>query len=309
MVMQPVGKGFLRRGLAAGLLWLALVALAQAQPGSDDVARRARLAAEEAIAAVAQAESGEVPSLKYTDASVTRQALAGSYRIDEDRFAGSLLQLGADGDYSLHLTLPPLHRAMKGKWELQDGAVLLHPQDDRADAVQLVPHEARSAEHARLQQLLADLQQAHQDPADHSGTDGRGELQALLATTHEVGRPLHVTLDDPMSGIASEGVQVVLELAQGELPAEGKLPGENTYRFPSPAAGQVVVGLRLQFPGMDAPLRLPLPPPLRPSYQVLFDACAVGMCESAAMILLLEQDGDAARLHALDVGVFERVND
>lgn len=311
MVMQSVGKGFLRHGLATGLLWLGLVALAQAQSAAEDAARRARLAAEEAVEALALTESGRAPALNQPDASVARHALVASYRIDEGGFAGSVLQLGDDGDYSLQLSMAPLHRVLKGKWELQDSALLLHPHGDPAGAVQLVPHEARLAERARLQQLLADLQQAHPDPADRSGQSERGELQAQLAATHEAGRPLYVTLDDPMSGVASEGVQVVLELGQGqgELAAEGKLPGENTYRFPSPGPGQVVLALRLQFPGMDAPQRLPLSPPLRPSYQVLFDACAVGMCESATMILLLEQGDDGARLHALDVGVFHRVND
>ncbi|WP_282266316.1 hypothetical protein [Stenotrophomonas sp. PS02298] len=289
-------------------LSLALPTQAQERSSPVDVAGRARLAAQQAVDAAAGLDQAQGGPSSCVGEACTPQALAGRYRIVEDGYAGSVLELGGDGNYALTLVMHPMPRSSKGQWSLDDGMLLLHPRDDLADTVQLVPHEARSAERAQLAQLLADLEQAHPDPADRNGQEERGELQAQLADTHVAGRPLFVNLLDPMSGVASDGIQVVLELAQGELAAEGRLPEGNTYRFPSPAPGQVVTGLRLHFPGMDQSLRLPLQPPLRPGYQVLFDGCAIGLCESATMGLLLEQGDDGARLHALGVGMFQRVN-
>ena len=317
--MRSTGKRFSRNGLFVAALCLTLNAQAQTQAQAQDqeqqlsklldVAERARQAAQEAADAVSTLDQARRMPSSCVGETCTPEALAGRYRIVEEGFAGSVLELGRDGNYALQLAMSPLPRSSKGQWSLEDGMLLLHPRDDLADAVQLVPYEARSAERAQLQQLLADLQQAHPDPAESSDHDALEELQAQLADTHVAGRPLYVDLLDPMSGVASDGVQVVLELAQGELAAEGKLSGGNAYRFPSPAPGQVVTGLRLHFPGMDAPLRLPLQPPLRPGYQVLFDGCAVGMCESATMGLLLEQAEGGVRFDALGIGVFQRVND
>ncbi len=293
-------------------LSLALPAQAQERSSPLGVAERARLAAQQAVDAAAGLDQAQGGPSSCVEEACTPQALAGRYRIVEEGYAGSVLELGGDGNYALTLAMLPMPRSSKGQWSLGDGMLLLHPRDDLADTVQLVPHEARSAERAQLAQLFADLKQAHPDPdpdpADRKGQEEREELQAQLADTHVAGRPLYVNLLDPMSGVASEGIQVVLELAQGELAAEGRLPEGNTYRFPSPAPGQVVTGLRLHFPGMDQSLRLPLQPPLRSGYQVLFDGCAIGLCESATMGLLLEQGDDGARLHALGVGMFQRVN-
>lgn len=306
--MQSTGQRFPRNGLVMLVLSLALPAQAQERSGPLDMAERARLAAQQAVDAAAGLDQAQGGPSSCVGEACTPQVLAGRYRIVEDGYAGSVLELGGDGNYALTLAMPPMPRNSKGQWSLADGMLLLHPRDDLADTVQLVPHEARSAERTQLAQLLADLEQAHPDPADRKGQEERGELQAQLADTHVAGRPLYVNLLDPMSGVASEGIQVVLELAQGELAAEGSSPEGNTYRFPSPAPGQVVTGLRLHFPGMDQSLRLPLQPPLRPGYQVLFDGCAIGLCESATMGLLLEQGDDGARLHALGVGMFQRVH-
>lgn len=304
--MRTKGKRLSRSGLAVAALCLALAVQAQEPTGHEDAAGQARRAAEQAAAAVALLESGAAPSLPCADEACVPQALVAAYRVLDGSYAGSTLQLGGDGRYSLQLTQPPMQRSSQGTWSLQDDMLVLVPQDGPADAVQLVPYEARSAERAQLQQLLADLQQAHPQPEDRGDHDARDALQAQLAATHEAGRPLYVSLLDPLSGIASEGVQVVLELAGGELAAEAKLSGENTYRFPSPAPGQAVTGLRLQFPAVDAPLRLPLQAPLRPNYQVLFDACALHMCESATMGMLLQQGDDGPLLYAMGVGVFQR---
>ena len=307
---RSIGQQLSRNGLVVAALCVALTARAQdhKQELSKllDVAERARHAAQEAVGGLDQARRR--PSSCAGEAC-TPQALAGRYRIVEAGFVGSVLELGVDGNYVLQLAMPPMPRSSKGQWSLEDGMLLLHPHDELADTVQLVPYEARSAARAQMQQLLADLQQAHPDPADRRGHVELEELQAQLADTHVAGRPLYVNLLDPMSGVASDGVQVVLELARGELTAEGELPGENTYRFPSPAPGQVVTGLRLHFSGIGASLRLPLRPPLRPGYQVLFDGCAVGMCESATMGLLLEHTDGGVHFDGLGIGVFQRVND
>lgn len=309
MVMQSTGRRFSRNGLVVAALWLATTAHAQERSSPADPAERARLAAQQAFNAVAALDQTQRDPTSCVGDACTPAMLAGRYRVVEDAFAGSLLELGVGGNYALQLALSPLPRSSKGQWSLEDGMLLLHPRDDLASTVQLVPYEARSAERAQLQQLLADLQQARPDPADRSGQGELEELQAQLADTHVAGRPLYVNLLDPMSGVASDGVQVVLELAQGELAAEGGLAGGNTYRFPSPAPGQLVTGLRLHFSGIGATLRLPLQPPLRPSYQVLFDGCAVGMCESETMGMVLEQAEGGVRFAAWGVGVFQRVND
>lgn len=309
MAMRSAGQRISRNGLIVAALWLALAAQAQERSSLLDVAERARLAAQQAFESASTRDQAQRRPSSCVGQACTPQALAGRYRIVEEGFVGSVLELGGDGSYALQLAMPPMPRGSKGQWSLEDGMLLLHPHDDLADTVQLVPYEARSAERAQLQQLLADLQQAHPDLADRRGQDEREALQAQLADTHVAGRPLYVNLLDPMSGVASEGVQVVLELAQGELVAEGELPGENTYRFPSPAPGQVVTGLRLHFSGMEAPLRLALQPPLRPGYQVLFDGCAVGMCESTTMGMLLEHADGGVRFDALGIGVFRRVSD
>jgi len=304
--MRAKEKWLSRSGLAVAALCLALAVQAQEPTNHEDAAGQARRAAEQAAAAVALLESGEAPALPCADDACAPQALAAAYRVQDGTYAGSMLRLGEEGRYSMQLTQPPMQRSSKGTWSLQDGMVVLVPQDDPADAVQLVPYEARSAERAQLQQLLADLQQAHPEPDGRSDEDARDTLQAQLAATHEAGRPLYVSLLDPLTGVASEGVQVVLELAGGELAAESRLSGGNTYRFPSPPPGQAVTGVRLQFPGVDAPLRLPLQAPLRPSYQVLFDACALRMCESATMGMVLQQGADGPLLYAVGVGVFQR---
>lgn len=313
MVRRSMGKQFSRHGLRVAALCLALTAqaLAQEQERSAllDVAERARQAAQEAADAASALAPAQAEPSSCAGETCTPQALAGRYHVVEAGFAGSVLELGGDGNYALRLALAPMPRSSKGQWSLQDGMVLLYPRDELADTVQLVPHEARSAERAQLQQQLADLQQAHPAPAGRSDHGELEELQAQLADTHTAGMPVYVNLLDPMSGVASDGVRVVLELAQGELSAEGELAGGNTYRFPSPAPGQVVTGLRLHFSGIGAWLRLPLQPPLRPSYQVLFDGCAVGMCESEAMGLVLEQAEGGVRFAAWGVGVFQRVND
>lgn len=311
--MRSIGQQLSHNGLVVAALCVALTARAQDQ-GPElskllDVAERARQAAQEAADAVSTLDQARRRPSSCAGDTCTAQALAGRYRIVDEGFAGSALELGGDGNYALQLAMSPLPRSSKGQWSLEDGMLLLHPHDDLADTVQLVPYEARSAERAQLQQALADLQQAHPDPADRSDHGELEELQAQLADTHVAGRPLYVNLLDPMSGVASDGVQVVLELAQGELAAEGKLAGGNTYRFPSPAPGQVVTGLRLHFSGTGASLRLPLQAPLRPSYQVLFDGCAIGMCESETMGLVLEQAEGGVRFAAWGVGVFQRVND
>lgn len=313
MAMRSIGLRFSRKGLLVAALCLPLTAQAQDQKQELskllDVAERARQAAQEAADAVSTLDQARRRPSSCAGDTCTPQALAGRYRIVEEGFAGSVLELGGDGNYALQLAMSPLPRSSKGQWSLEDGMLLLHPRDDLANTVQLVPYEARSAERAQVQQLLADLQQAHPDPADRSDHGELEELQAALADTHAAGRPLYVDLLDPMSGVASDGVQVVLELAQGELAAEAELSGANTYRFPSPAPGQVVTGLRLHFSGIGATLRLPLQPPLRPGYQVLFDGCAVGMCESETMGLLLEQVEGGVRFDGLGIGVFQRVND
>lgn len=311
--MRSIGQQLSRNGLVVAALCVALTARAQDREQELskllDVAERARQAAQEAFDSASTLDQTQRRPSSCTGQACTPQALAGRYRIVEAGFAGSVLELGDDGSYALQLAMPPMPRSSKGQWSLEDGMLLLYPRDELADTVQLVPYEARSAERAQLQQLLADLQQAHPDPADRSDHGELEELQAQLADTHVAGRPLYVNLLDPMSGVASDGVQVVLELAQGELAAEGELAGGNTYRFPSPAPGQVVKGLRLHFSGIGASLRLQLQPPLRPSYQVLFDACAVGMCESQTMGLLLEQAEGGMRFDGLGIGVFQRVND
>ncbi|GEM_PF-906633 len=313
MVRRSTGKRFSGHGLRVAALCLALTAQASAQEQERsallDVAERARQAAQEAADAVSALEPAQAKPSSCVGEMCTPQALAGRYRVVEAGFTGSVLELDGDGSYALRLALAPMPRSSKGQWSLQDGMVLLYPRDELADTMQLVPHEARSAERAQLQQLLADLQQAHPNPAGRSDHGELEELQAQLADTHTAGMPVYVNLLDPMSGVASDGVRVVLELAQGELSAEGELAGGNTYRFPSPAPGQVVTGLRLHFSGIGASLRLPLQPPLRPSYQVLFDGCAVGMCESETMGLVLEQAEGGVRFAAWGVGVFQRVND
>lgn len=307
MRMRSEGGRLSRAGLAVALLWLA--GTAQAQSGPAEAARRAMRAAEEAAAAVAALESGQAGMPSQVEVASTPPALVARYAVAEGGFAGSTLQLSQDGGYVLQLAMAPVPRSSRGRWSLQDDMVLLQPQDSPRDTVQLVPYEALADERARLQQQFAQLQQALSGTSDEQARARLEELRAQFAPQHVAGTPLQVTLLDPVSGVASDGVQVVLELAQGEPIAADRLAGGNSYRFPAPLPGQAVTAVLLHFPGLAEPVRLPLPAPLRPGYLVLFDACAVGMCVSDTMGLMLEQQEGQVRLQSFGVGVFNAVDD
>ncbi len=307
MRMRSEGGRLSRAGLAVALLWLA--GAAQAQSGPAEAARRAMQAAEEAAAAVAALESGQAGMPSQVEVASTPPALVARYAVAEGGFAGSTLQLSQDGGYVLQLAMAPVPRSSRGRWSLQDDMVLLQPQDSPRDTVQLVPYEALADERARLQQQFAQLQQALSGASDERARAQLEELRAQFAPQHVAGTPLQVTLLDPISGVASDGVQVVLELAQGEPIAADRLADGNSYRFPAPLPGQAVTAVLLHFPGLAEPVRLPLPAPLRPGYLVLFDACAVGMCVSDTMGLMLEQQEGQVRLQSVGVGVFNAVDD
>lgn len=275
-------------GLGLATLLLATAAMAQEAAGSRDD----------------QSQSVEsVLDGLCADAPCAPPALAGRYRIMEGPFTGSELRLDAGGGYSLNLGKEAMRRRFDGRWQLDDGMVLLQHDPEPGKRIQLLSDEEVSAAGRDMRALLADMERDAASPGE------RAELLALRAELegrHLPGTPVHVVLSDPMSGVAAEGVRVALELEGGVVLDGEELSGGNDYRFMLPDAVSSVSGMVLRFPGVEAPIRFPLSGPVRPRYAVLFDACDLGACQAGTMGVVPNRLEGEWVMEAMGVGVFVR---
>lgn len=239
------------------------------------------------------------------DAPCSPPVLAGRYRIIEGPYAGSELRLDLDSHYSLTLEMSVMLRRFSGQWQLEGGMVLLRPDAAPGASVQLLSNEAASKASEGLRGLLVEMERGASSPAELA------ELKVLRAAVngkHLPGVPVFVAVNDPMSGIAAEGVRVELQLEGGTILAGEDLPGGNDYRFKLPDDAVRVQSMVLHFPGLADPVRFQLDAPLRPHYSVLFDACDVGSCYSDIMGVVPDQRGGQWVMESWGVGVFVRTD-
>ncbi len=237
------------------------------------------------------------------DSPCSPSQLAGRYRIVEGEFAGSELRLDAGGTYSLSLSLAAMLRRFNGRWQLDEAMVWLQPETAPGASVQLLSDQAVSQANEGMRALLEDMQRSAASADEHA------QLQAMRAELEGrrlPGMPVFVSLSDPMSGVAAEGVRVALELEDGTQ-LDGEDVAGNDYRF-SVADDAKVRSMVLHFPALAGPVRFPLAAPLRPRYAVLFDACDLGACQSDVMGVVPNQRDGQWVMEGIGVGVFVRAD-
>lgn len=313
-------RAMLRNLWAASMYGVLLAApvVASAQDAApadlDEQARQAAQAAKDAAKAVEMVEAAieaaggtlsRLGAFSCSGETCHPQELVGRYCVASGPFTRSEMRLDANGRYEGVLESAPMFRRTSGRWYVHTGGVVLEPLKPLTDSLQLVSPQMLEMKGSGQPEtscgaLLRD--------AEDGLAQRRGAAEALvwLEEVHTPGEPVLVVLKDPLSGVATEGVELALELARGEIPATESFMGGNEYFFELPVDHGNVRALVLRSPALHAPVRMPLDGPLRARYALLFDGCDIGLCYSRGMLIMPERRENAWVLDASGVGVFIR---